>query len=106
MLATVTPIRRRPAIGLDPVGFERIGQIPNDMDLGGLPAPGAAQPVKSLRLSRPPPQTLADRQHFPIRARRSEESRSELGLGSSRAASPADITNITGGQNTLCFASG
>ena len=27
-------------MGLEPVRFERLGQIPNDMDLGGLPAPG------------------------------------------------------------------
>jgi hypothetical protein len=32
------------AIGLEPVRFERLGQIPNDMDLGGLPAPVERSP--------------------------------------------------------------
>lgn len=29
-----------PGVGLEPVRFERLGQVPNDMDLGGLPPPG------------------------------------------------------------------
>ena len=27
-------------VGFEPVQFERLGQVPNDMELGGLPTPG------------------------------------------------------------------
>ena len=113
-------------IGFEPVQFQRLGQIPNDLglavrrrrDTSPIRVDSACEYTPRLELRRFEPPRIARSRRFgrQIFADRQIVARGACEYSANspdsavcvcgRAAASVDNTSITGGQNTVCFASG